>query len=437
MIGLRRGLVAALVTLTVAAGCSGGDEPDAAPTSDLAPPTEETTEETTTADTDTGTEAEPEPGAAPASPAGFDLDAVLAADPSCADPVTGDPLRIGYAADLGPVGGAGDLPASQAASHFASLINCSGGLEGRPVEVIVEDISGDALATREAMLRLLAADPHVLLGPPFPDPGFRVLQVTDGARAVVFTSSTEPALGNATELSYLVAFNDTQGATAAARFALDQEWGRAVTFSFPGPYFGYNSVVFTEAYQSGGGTVIADYPFIPGETLDFADVVPAIVADPPDVIYSAMFAEQIVALQEELLAAGVTVRFIGSDAYEATGGYSLPLPPVNDIYHVTHAAPDSPRVALLNQSLLAATGAESSAPSMAALAGDAIAVIADAYLRVQTTDPRVLGLAIAEGAEVDGVTGMLTYGGGGAPTKPMYIHQLVDGQPVLAATITP
>lgn len=272
-----------------------------------------------------------------------------------------------------------------------------------------------------------------MLGPPFPNPGFRVLQITDGQIPVIFTGSTEPALSDHTALSYLVAFNDTQGATVAAQFALSNGWSRAVTFTSPGPYFGYNTLVFSGVFRANGGEVIGDYPFVPFETTDFADAAAAIAADPPDVIYTPMFAFQLVALREQLEALGVDVDYLQSDAFEATGGYGLAG--TDGIYHVTHAFPsEGSRINLLNSSLAAAQGVGSEAPSMVALAGDAFAVIADAYLRVGTTDPVLLGGAISQATNVDGVTGTLSYNNTGAPTKEIYIHEVVNGEPTLAAT---
>ncbi|MEM7338694.1 MAG: ABC transporter substrate-binding protein [Actinomycetota bacterium] len=370
-----------------------------------------------------------------ANPSRWDLDATLAADPDCTSPISGDPLRIGYAADLSEFGGPADRPSSQAAIHLAKLINCSGGFEGRPVEVVVADVSGTAVETREAVLGLLAQDVHVLLGPPFPDMGFRVLQVTDGQIPVLFTGSTEPALGDATALSYLVAFNDTQGATVAAQFALSRGWRRAVTFSSPGPYFGYNSLVFADRFESNGGDVLGDYDFIPFETDDFSAAALQIALDPPDVIYSPMFTFQMAILRRQLEDLGVEVAYLQSDVFEATGGYTLTG--VEGFFHVTHAFPaDGSRINALNDSLTVASGVPSEAPSFAALTGDAFAVIAEAYFASGSElDPVAIGQAIADVENVGGVTGTISYNGSGLPSKTIYVHEVVNGQPTLASTI--
>ena len=426
--GLR---LVAVLGLTAAACTSGTDQSGpSTPSSGAADGGAGTS--ATAAGTGTGG-ATGQPGA-PGDGPRWDIDAALAADPDCANPVQGDdPLVIGYAADLGVIGGFADAPASETAKYLAKLINCSGGFAGRPVRVDVADISGSPTDTRAAVQKLIEGGADVLLGPPFPDPGLRVQQAAQGKMAVIFTGSTEPALADATDLSYLVAFNDTQGASAAAQFAQSRGWKTAVTLSSPGPYFGYNVRVFAAAFAANGGQVLADLPFVPAEQTDFADAVAAIAENPPDVIYTPMLAEQLVALKTELEKAGLDeVELLGTDAFEASFGYQLPN--IDGIYHVTHAdpAPDS-RLEKLIASYTAATGSpRPGAPSMVGLTGDAVAVIADAYLRVNTTDPAVLGKAIAADTGVQGVTGVLSYNNSGAPTKPIYIHKVVDGQATLA-----
>ena len=183
--------------------------------------------------------------AAPAASGSLDVDAILAADPACGSPVSGDPIVVGYAADFSDLGGFADGPGSEAVGHFINLINCSGGVNGQPVSLEVRDISGDPEATVLAATELLEADPIGLLGPPFPDFGFPLLQVTEGQTPVIFTASTEPALSDASAQSYLVSFDDTLQATAAAEFALAQGFTTATTFSAPGAYFGFNPMIFT------------------------------------------------------------------------------------------------------------------------------------------------------------------------------------------------
>jgi len=152
------------------------------------------------------------------------------------------------------------------------------------------------------------------------------------------------------------------------------------------------------------------------------------------VVYTAMLAFQAAPLAEQLAAAGVETNFLITDAFEATGGYFTDG--TEGFYHTTHSFPaEGSRVKILDDSFAAATGAPLENPSFGGLAADSIAVVIDAFLRSGSTDPAEIGAAIAEGTGIEGVTGVLSYDGGATPTKPVYVHQVVNGEPSLAATI--
>ena len=176
--------------LVAAAGC--GSDSDSGEGTTAAP---DTSVAATSPDTSPGTEA-PGDSAAPSEPApagAFDVDAVLAADlDNCAPQPTGEPLKIGYAADLSDLGGFADAPASAAAEHFVNLINCVGGVDGTPLELTIQNIEGDPEVTARAAQDLLDAGVSAILGPPFADFGQPLLQVTQGNVPVLFVASTEP-----------------------------------------------------------------------------------------------------------------------------------------------------------------------------------------------------------------------------------------------------
>lgn len=373
--------------------------------------------------------------------AALPLDDWLAADlGSCAEAPTGDPLRIGYAADLSELGGFADVPGTEAAEFMAELINCAGGVEGTPVEVVVQDIQGDPEVTQRAAQDLLDAGVHAILGPPFADFGLPLLQVVGGQVPVLFVASTEPTLANAEQLSFLVPFDDTAQATQAAEFALRQGFETAVTFSSPGPYFGYNPEVFTRVFEEGGGTVLADYTFSLEDT-DFSTQVNELgnLSETPEVLYTAMITPQLGPLLGQIAGAGIDLELIGADSFDATRVWDLGED-AEGAYYTTHAFPveGSPMAAFLD-AFEAERGRALETVSFGALAADAVILVADAFARSgMALDALAIGdgLSSAEGVQV--ITGTVTYAGtNGVPVKPVYIHQVVDGEPTLVETVEP
>lgn len=379
-------------------------------------------------------------GGTAAGAAAVDLDAVLAADlDNCAEAPSGDPIKVGMAMDFSEVSGFADVPGSEAVKHLAALINCTGGVNGSPVEVEVRDIQGDIEVTSQATQELLDFGAHFLVGPPFADFGQPVLQVTGGEVPVFFAASTEPTLPDASINSFLVTFDDTAQATAAAEWALEEGFTRAITFSAAGPYFGYNPEVFTEVFTKGGGEVITDQSYTPVEDVDFSAQVNEIagLADGTEVVYSAMLAHQVTALRGQLEGQGLDgLTYVGSDAFEATGLLAPDNAPANEgMVHTTHAfVAEGGRIAKLLASYEAANGSALDSGSFAGLYADAMLVGIQGIVNCGCTDPAEIGAAVAEIADFDGFTGTMTYAGtNGTPIKPVSIHKVVDGVDTLVA----
>ena len=421
---LQYRVTAILLCVALVTAACGDDNEASIPTTSAA--VAATDQSTTTTTTTTTTSAAPQP---------LDVAAVLAADLSACEPApTGETLKIGYAADFSELGGFVDIPGAAAAEYFAELLNCVGGVDGRPVEMVVRDIEGDPETAGRVAQELLADEVAAILGPAFFDVNQAILQVTAGNTPLISVSSTEPLLADPAQLSLLASFTDTAQAKAAAQFAIDKGWLTAATFSVPGPYFGYLVEVFTEEFEAIGGEVVGDYPFVPVETTDFSTQVNQIAAlDPqPDLIYSALIAFQSGILGGQLNEAAVTSEMLVADSFTATGGYSLDG--VEGFYHTSHTFPEPDgRMLRFLDSYEREKGSSLESDSYAALAADAILVIAKAVTDTGSIDPVTVGEAMIAGTGVDGLTGVLTYDGGGTPNTPVYVHQVVDGGPSLAA----
>ncbi len=367
------------------------------------------------------------------------IDDWLAADLSnCAEAPTGEPLLIGYAADLSEVGGFADGPGSEGAKYMAELITCAGGIGGHPVEVIVQDIQGDPDVTQRAASDLLDAGVQAILGPPFADFGLPLLQVVGGKVPVIFVASTEPSLADEENLSFLGTFDDPRQATEAALFARGLGDETAVTFSIPGPYFGYNAETFTKVFEEEGGTALGDYTFS-FEDQDFSTQVNAIAAldAPPDVLYTAMLTPQLGVLIPQLNAAGITPTYVFADAADATRVWDLGAD-AEGVYFTTHAFPsDDNRMQEFLDKFEADTGAPLETFSFGALAADSVILMADAFVRSgYALDGLAIGDALKGASDVTVITGVVSYAGSnGVQQKPLYIVQVKGGEVVLVEVV--
>ena len=372
--------------------------------------------------------------------AALDVDAILAADGTDCEEPEGDPLLIGYAADFSELGGYADGPGSQAAEFMAERINCAGGVDGTPVEITVQDIQGDPDITQRAAQDLLDQGVDAILGPPFSDFGLPLLQVVNGQVPVLFVASTEPVLPDAELNSFLVPFDDPAQATAAAEFSLDEGWETAVTFSSgDAPYFEQNPATFTEVFGAGGGEVLEDYTYSL-EDADFSTQVNALaeLSEPPDVLYTAMLMPLIETLLGQLEGAGLgDVEVIGADAFDATG--VIGAADNEGVYYTTHGFPgEGTRMLAFLDAYEAENGEPLETISFGTLAADAVLIVADAFARAGELDPEAIAGQIKATEDLELITETVTYAGtNGTPIKPVFIHQIIDGEPTLATSFIP
>lgn len=425
---MKRTVTVLCAASLVLAACGGDDDEASDDASTATTAAAEATADEATADETASATAEAPAGGGSAP---IDIDAVLAADlANCAPAPTGEPIKVGMALDYSEVSGFADIPGGKAAAYFAELINCSGGVNGAPVEVQIKDVQGDPTTATTVTQELVDGGSHFLIGPPFADFGQPILQVAGGNVPVFFAASTEPSLPDAGALSFLVTFDDTMQATAAAEWALDNGFTRAITFSSPGPYFGYNPEIFTEVFTAGGGEVITDQPYTPVDDTDFSAQVNEIagIADGSEIVYSAMLAFQVTALRGQLEGQGLdSLTYFGTDAFEATG--ILAEANNEGIYHTTHGyAEPGGRIATLLEGFQAAKGEAIESGTFAGLYVDAMLLGIQGILDCGCTDPAQIGAAIAGIESFEGFTGAMGYAGtNGIPNKQVGIHRIVGG----------
>ena len=180
----------------------------------------------------------------------IDINAILSADlDNCAEAPSGDPIKVGMVMDFSEAAGFVDVPGSEVVPYVASLANCAGGINGRPVEVDVRESGADpALATQE----LIDWGAQFFIGPPFADATLPMQQAGGGEYAIFAAASTEPTLADAANNTFLVTFDDVGQSSAAAEFALSQGFSRAIIFTEGEgvPYSGVNPDAFKETFTA-------------------------------------------------------------------------------------------------------------------------------------------------------------------------------------------
>jgi urea transport system substrate-binding protein len=343
------------------------------------------------------------------------------------------PIKIGIIADLtGPFATYGTSLANSA-KLAVKEINAKGGIDGRQVTVIVEDIQTDVTATVDKAKKLVQSDKvDLVMGPIGSDANDAAYKtvVQDGGKLLFYTETFEGGKCNELYFSF--------GAVPAQQIrplipVLQQKFGpKAMLFGadyvWPHRSFEIAKPIITQ----GGGTVVSEL-YLPLVADDFSELVRTVRDKKPDYIFSlypAVWGAALKALSDAglLKDVGIGTIFLGDPDFKgiadlAEGSYTaLPF----------FTVADAPGVA----PFLDAYGKEFGAgeiPSGGEGVGayDAVYLYKAAVEKAGSTDPKAVAKAMV-GLTFTGPTGEVTVTPSHYLKQTINLVQAQNGQYVLA-----
>lgn len=229
---------------------------------------------------------------------------------------SGEPIVIGFPADLTTDWAYYDSPMQEGAQFAVDQINENGGLLGRPLELKTVDMRND-LAEGAKVTQQLIDDGAVYLIGTVGDGILAEGQVACAAGVPISTGlGTAPTLvGDMGTCAYQLVMSDNIQAAVLAEYALGQGYQTAyVLGSNEIPYTRDLPVFFSDAFEHGGGSVVATDEYKIGAG-DYSAVVTKIAnADPaPDAIFTPMFLPDSAVFYRQLRQAGITTPVLSTD----------------------------------------------------------------------------------------------------------------------------
>lgn len=247
-------------------------------------------------------------GAAPAS------DSTVTS--SGGETASGDPIIIGFPADLSTTYAYYDQPMLEGAQMAVDEINESGGVLGRPLELRAVDIRNDAAEATKQTQALIDGGAVYLIG--------TTGGVITGMGSIACAAGIPISTGDGTaatlvddmgDCAFQMIMNDTiQGATAA-EYALGEGYKTAFVIGSPEiPYTENLPKYFAEIFTAGGGEIVGESSYTI-DSGDFSAVVTKIAntRPAPDVIFTPVFLPDTPVFLRQLRQAGVTTPVISTD----------------------------------------------------------------------------------------------------------------------------
>lgn len=229
---------------------------------------------------------------------------------------SGDPIVLGFPADLTTDWAYYDSPMNEGAQFAVDQINEAGGVLGRPLELKTVDMRNDVAEAAKVTQQLIDDGAVYLIG----TVGDGVLaegSVACAAGVPISTGlGTAPSLvGDMGECAYQVVMSDNIQAAVLAEYGLAQGYRDAyVLGSNEIPYTKDLPLFFADAFENGGGTVVGTDQYKIGAG-DYSAVVTKLAnVDPePDAVFTPMFLPDSAVFLRQLRQAGLDMPVLSTD----------------------------------------------------------------------------------------------------------------------------
>jgi len=340
------------------------------------------------------------------------------------------PLRVGFSGCLS--GRLSDLGLSGRNGAFLAIEsrNASGGIDGRPVELLVKDDRHDPAEAKKVDQELIDAGVLAIVGHMTSSITREVLPLINAQRVVLLSPTTSAAEFNATD-DYLIRVIETSSAESehlahhALRKAGLRSMASIIDLSNPAytrPYFEN----FSRVFAAGGGRMIPELTFLTDRVAFFSDLARQLLTQRPDGVLlvtaaldAAMLCQQIRKLDQNLpiYVAGWahTPEFLehGGNAVEGAR-----------FSHIIDPTGQQPRYLKFRQDYLRQFSRE---PDFAAtLSFEATELLLDAIAR--TADRSALRTALLGQEAIHGLQGDFTIDRFGDVQRPRFLITVADNR---------
>ena len=215
-----------------------------------------------------------------------------------------DPVRIGF---IGGVSGrVADLGISgrNATQLAIEIRNKSGGINGRRIELIVEDDGQDPEQARQAASLLIAQKVDAIIGPMTSMVAMAALPLVNEAKITMVSPTVSTAeLSGLDDYFLRVISPTTQYAHKSADYQYERLGIRRVAIAYDLRNRAYSESWlkdYGEAFGAHGGKILHAEPFLSGDNVDFTRLAKALLGARPDAVLiiansvdTAMLAQQV------------------------------------------------------------------------------------------------------------------------------------------------
>ncbi|MDP3071236.1 MAG: ABC transporter substrate-binding protein [Opitutaceae bacterium] len=369
------------------------------------------------------------------------LTTALALLAACAAPAAEGPIKIGHYASLTGKDAAFGVATRKGVLLAVEEINARGGVLGRPLEYLVEDMQSKPGEAATVVKKLISRDKvGVMIGANASANSLEAAPICQNAKVPMMAiSSTNPRVTQIGDYIFRICFIDPFQGAVLAKFARTSLRAQRVALltSTNSPYSVGLSAVLRERFTALGGEIVAEQKFAEGDK-DFRAQLTAIRAARPEVIAATGFYSEAALICIQARSLGLTGPIIGGDGWEAPQLTELGGKAVEGTYYCTYFSADNnaPEVQSFVRRYQVRWSNERP-EGVSALGYDAVHVIAAAMERSGATTGPALRDALAATRNHAGVTGQTTIDRQRNSEKAAVMLAVKNGRAEFFETVTP
>ncbi len=351
-------------------------------------------------------------------------------------------IKIGVIAEL-----TGDIPAvgascKNAAEMAVAEINDAGGIQladkKYKIKLIIEDNAGKADQSASSAQKLITQQKvTAIIGPNASRYALPAAEIAETSKVVLITpwaTAPKATLDSRTNASkkyvFRACFIDPFQGGVLAKFTLDELKLKkaAVLYDVASEYNKGIAEIFKDVYEKNGGKIVAFETYTTNDK-DFSSQLTKIKQAAPEIIFLPNYYSEVPLQIQQAKRLGITVPFIGADAWGSEELIKLCGKDCNDYYFSTHYAADA--ATETTKKFIANYKAKynTTPDDVAALTYDSFGLLWQALRTAGKNDRQAVRDALAKIPLYDGVTGNMQFKeGSGDPVKSAVILKIKDGK---------
>lgn len=344
---------------------------------------------------------------------------------------TGDTVKVGVFVDLTGQTSSFGQSTKNGIELAVEEINKAGGVNGKQIQLIVEDDQGRPEQAKTVVQKLISQDKvQAVLGEVASTNSLAAAPVAQEAKIPMITpSSTNPKVTEVGDYIFRVCFIDPFQGAVMAKFAGNtlKAKSAAIFGDVQSDYSKGLTQFFKEEFSKQGGKVVAEESYTQTDQ-DFKSQLTKIRDLNPDVLYVPGYYGQVGIIAKQARELGMQMPILGGDGWDSPELWKLGGASLQNSYISNHYSADNPAPEIQNFIKAYQAKFGTVPDSLAALAYDAAKVLADSLKRAGSADATKLRDAIAATQNFDGVTGKISINDERNAVKPAVVLELMPAQ---------